>query len=89
MIASGGSFKPEKCFFYLIFFKWNKEDKWSYAANKDKEEYRLGVLMPDGPETEIEHLTVGVTEETLGVWTCPTADATAQCCSMTGKRQKR
>ena len=53
LIASGGSLKPEKCFFYLIPFKWNKEGKWSYAANEEEEEYRLGVPLPDGSEAEI------------------------------------
>ena len=38
LITSGGSLKPEKCFFYLISFKWNTEGKWLYAANKDGEE---------------------------------------------------
>ena len=88
LIASGGSLKPEKCFFYLISFKWNKEGKWSYAANEEEEEYRLGVPLPDGSEAEIEHLAVDVAKETLGVWTCPSGDASAQFRSMKEKGQK-
>ena len=87
LIASGGSLKQEKCFFYLISCKWNKEGKWSYTANEDEEEYRLGVPLPDGSEAEIEHLAVDVAKakETLGVWTCPSGDASAQFRSMKEK----
>ena len=60
MIAPGGSLKPKKCLFYLISVKCNKEGKWSYAANEDKEEYRLGVTLLDVSEAEIEHLTVDI-----------------------------
>ena len=85
LIASDGSLKPEKCFFYLISFTWNSEGKWSYAANEKEEEFRLGVPLPDDSEVEMGHLTVDVARETLGVWTCPTGDATAQFLSMVEK----
>ena len=51
LIASGGSLKPEKCFFYPISFTRNSEGKKSYAANENEEEYRLGVPLPDDLET--------------------------------------
>ena len=71
MITSGGSLKLEKCFFYLISFKWNKEGKWLYATNEDKEDYRLEVPLPDGSEAEIDHLSVDVAKETLGAGPVP------------------
>ena len=46
-IASGGSLKPEKCFLYLISFVWNSSGKWACESNDIKEEYRLGVPIPD------------------------------------------
>ena len=33
-----------------------------YAANKNKEEYRLGVALPDDSEAEIEYLAIDVTK---------------------------
>ena len=67
LIASDGFLKLETCFFCLISFKWKKEGKWLYVANKDNEGYRLGVPLPDSSEAEIEHLAVDVAKETLGV----------------------
>ena len=58
LIASGGSLKPEKCFLYLIFFVWNSNGKWAYESNDLKEEYRLGVPMPDVSMVEIDHRQV-------------------------------
>ena len=60
-----------------------------YAANKDKEEYRLRVPLLDILEAEIEYLVVDAAKETIGAWICPTGDVTAQFCSMIEKGQKR
>ena len=40
LIASGGSYKPPKCFYHLIAFQWSREGEWSYAENHDKPEFR-------------------------------------------------
>jgi hypothetical protein len=66
LIASGGSLKPEKCFFYLISFTWNADGKWSYAANENEEEFRLGVPLPDDSEMEIEHIVVWCCKRNTG-----------------------
>lgn len=39
LIASGGSYKPPKCFFHLISFKWDWKGKWSYDENHTKPEF--------------------------------------------------
>ena len=31
LIASGGILNPEKCFYYLIAYVWNKNGSWAYA----------------------------------------------------------
>ena len=71
LMASGGSFKPEKCFFYLISFVWKADGKWSYDSNEIKDEFNMGVPIPDGALCQIEHLSVDTAKETLGVFTCP------------------
>ena len=35
LIASGGVFKPEKCFPHLISFKWYADGRWKYEANEE------------------------------------------------------
>ena len=44
--------------------------------------------MPDGSMIPIEHLAVNVAKETLGVWMCPTGDATAALEAMSDKAQR-
>jgi hypothetical protein len=75
LIATGGSYKPPKCFFHLISFKWANGGKWSYDSNDDKPEYAMVVPMPDGSVQKIDHLPVTMAEETLGVWTSPDSSA--------------
>ena len=88
LIASGGSLKPEKCFLYLRSFVWNSRGKWAYKSNELKEEYRLGVPIPDGSLVEIDHLSVDIAKDTLGVFTFPSGDASAQLLIMLQKGQK-
>ena len=88
LIVSDGSLKPEKCLFYLMSFVWDSNGKWAYKSNEFKEEYRLGVPMPDGSVAEIDHFLVHTAMETLGVFTCPSGDPAAQFLSMLQKGQK-
>ena len=71
LIATGGAYKPPKCFYHLISFLWDRKGKWSYASNHDDEDFQMVVPMPDGSDAEIEHLPVTESRETLGVWSSP------------------
>ena len=44
--------------------------------------------MPYGSLVDIDHLSVDIAKETLGVFTCPSGDASAQFLSMLQKGQK-
>ena len=88
LLASGGSLKPEKYFFCLISFVWKADGKWSYDANELKEEFNMGVLMPDGTMCQIKHLSVGTAKETLGVFTCPAGCFSAHLSSTKKKGQE-
>ena len=44
--------------------------------------------MPDGSLVDIDHLSVDIAKETLGVFTCPSGDASDQFLSMLQKGQK-
>jgi len=34
-IATGGTLKPDRCFYHLISFSWSTSGKWSYGAHHD------------------------------------------------------
>jgi hypothetical protein len=88
LIASGGAYKPPKCFYHLISFGFKANGNWFYEDNHELEEYNMVVLMPDGNEWPIEHLPVTTPKETLGVWTCPTGDPAGAIAAMTSKAQE-
>lgn len=75
LIASGGSYKPPKCFYHLLSFGWKPNGTWYYEPNHELEEFDVVVPMPDGSVADIEHLPADTTKKTLGVWTCPTGKA--------------
>ena len=35
LIATGGSYKPDKCFYHLLSFQWDNKGKWHYAPNHE------------------------------------------------------
>ena len=76
LIATGGSYKPSKCFYHLISFGFKPNGMWFYEPNHLEEEYDMYVPTPDGGHTLIDHLPVDEAKKTLGVFTCPTGDAT-------------
>ena len=88
LIATGGAFKPPKCFFHLLSFVWSSEGKWSYANNEDNDEYEISVPMPNGSYAPIEHLSVDTAKETLGVFSCPSGKAKGQIKAMQTKAQE-
>ena len=71
LIASGGTLNPDKCFAYLISYWWTAQGKWRYASNEDKEEFGFEVPLSDGSRAPIKHLGVDHSEETLGIFSCP------------------
>ena len=88
LIALGGALKPIKCFFHLISFKWKPDGRWLYEKNEENEDYDIGVPMPDGTYAQIEHASVDTPKETLGVWTCPTGNASGALVGMKKKAQE-
>ena len=62
--------------------------KWSYDANDLKEEFNMGVPMPDGTMCQIEHLSVDTAKETWCVFTCPSGNFGTHLLSMKKKGQE-
>ena len=88
LIASGGAFKPPKCFYHLIYFCWNTDGSWTYENNEDLEDFNISVPMLDGSQVQIEHAAVDTAKETLGVWTSPVRDSKAALETMQNKADK-
>jgi hypothetical protein len=88
LIATGGSYKPDKCFHHLISFIWDRKGRWSYAQNHDNSDYEMVVPMPDGSEVKIDHLPVTQARELLGVWSSPDGNAKESLLKMKEKAQE-
>lgn len=71
LIASGGALKPEKCFFYLLSFGWDRKGKVFYEPNHDNPNYDVKVNLPSGDKASISHLAADEELVTLGVSSSP------------------
>ena len=79
LIATGGSMKPAKCFYYLVDYDWLPDSSWRYHQLDDEEQERLQVKVPlsSGGTSRIQYLGPDHAIKTLGVMTCPSGDPTA------------
>ena len=66
------------------------EARWQmeYQRHEDDECFDVGVPLPDGSFVQIEHASVDTAKETLGVWSCPSGDATTALEEMKSKAQE-
>lgn len=87
LIGSGGSYKPVKCFYHLISFKWDRKGKWLYEENHTNPAFDLMVPMPDGSVAKIDHLPVTTAKKTLGVYSAPNGDAAGATKAMKERAQ--
>jgi hypothetical protein len=71
LIATGGSLKPEKCFYYLIGYKWDTRGQWSYQEFHELESLNIAVPLPDGSSVCIQQLPVSTPSTTLGGTSSP------------------
>jgi hypothetical protein len=88
LIATGGALKPEKCFFYLMSYKWDRLGPWRYADNETDESLGVSVWLPDGTYTPIEHLSVNEARITLGMSSCPSGKADNALAAIKEKAEK-
>lgn len=75
LIATGGALKPEKCFYHLISFGWDRNGAWKYVANEKDNNLAISVQLPDGTCAPIDHLSVDEARVTLGMSSCPSGKA--------------
>ena len=65
LVATGGSLKPEKCFYHLISYMWDRHGNWKYEANDKLQEFGIFVHLPDGSTASIEHVPLDTPKVTL------------------------
>ena len=82
LIATGGTLKPEKCFYYMVDYEWLADGSWQYTGMVDSDLY---VPCVDGSEVEIEQLPVDKSRKTLGIWTNPAGDCSRQLEAFTAR----
>ncbi len=73
--ASGGSLKPAKCFWYMLGWKWVKGEA-RLKAVEELPQQPLMIPQPGGQMAAISLHPVDKPEKKLGVYVCPTGDAT-------------
>ena len=88
LIATGGTLKPDKCFYHLIDFAWTQKGGWQYITHHEDECAALFVPLPDGTMAPFSHLTVDNAQETLGVTTCPSRNSAGSFHQMKDKAKK-
>jgi hypothetical protein len=54
-IVTGGTLKPEKCFFHLIDFQWTRQGSWQYVRHHEDETAAVFVPLPNGLTAPIQH----------------------------------
>jgi hypothetical protein len=86
-IATGGSLKPDKCFFHLMDFAWTKKGGWQYVMHHEDITAAITVPMPD-TMSPITHQAVDNAQNMLGVVTCPSANSKGSLLQMKKKTQK-
>jgi hypothetical protein len=88
LIATGGTLKPEKCFYHLIDFAWTQKGGWQYIIHHKDKCAVLFVPLPDGTTALISHLAVDDAQKTLGVTTCPSGNSAGSLYQMKDKAKK-
>jgi hypothetical protein len=88
LIATGGSLKPNKCFYHLLDFVWSAKGGWQYIAHHEDGGAVITVPMPDGTAAPISHIAVDNAQKTLGVVTCPSGSSYGSLLQMKEKTQK-
>ena len=84
---TGGCLRPDKCWWYLLDFKWNSDSLWKYATKKDSPGE---LVIPDHQlnKEQIERCEPHVGRETLGTFLAPDGNNVDQLKKMTKDTKK-
>ncbi len=88
LLATGGSFKPAKCFYHMISFSGKPDGDWKHDSNESLLDLSIVIPLADGTLASIKHLPVSTPIKTLGQMTCLTRCSTGANLQMKEKAQK-
>lgn len=74
--ATGGSFKPTKCYWYLLSYRF-KDGVASLRTLTELAQHQMSIPQLDGPEIKIQLKGPTTASEVLGIWSCPANDGQA------------
>ena len=88
LIATGGTLKPDKCFFHLINFQWTRRGGWQYVGHHEDETAAVFVPLLDVSRAPIQHRAMDDAQKKLGIVTCPSGSSTGSLKQMMEKTKK-
>jgi hypothetical protein len=87
LIATGRVLQPNKCFYTIILFEWEK-GQWKYANNTFRGEFGIAVPLPGSNAVAISHKSARNGEKTLGAMTSPDGNSAASIKMIQEKAQQ-
>ena len=80
LMATGGTLHPDKCFYYLMSYVFDRGKKtWLYEDYSEDPEFDIELSLPDGTPFLMKHHSVHHPETMLGVATCPSGACRSTC----------
>ena len=66
--VTGGSLSPDKCWWYLVDFKWDQNCNWQYIDLNESETYKMQVNDSNNHRQTIQYLPPHEAQEMLDVY---------------------
>jgi hypothetical protein len=88
LITTGGTLKPKKCFFHLIYFQWTRQGGWRYIEYHEDEMAAVFVPLSNRTLAPIQHRAVNDAQKTLRIITCPSRDSMGSLMQMKEKTKQ-
>ena len=85
--ATGGNLKPEKCYWYLLSYKF-VHGRAVLRPKRELSAYTLQIPQPNSTNVVIQLKDPDEASEVLGVWSCPSSNGQAQLDHMLKKGRK-
>jgi hypothetical protein len=85
--ATGGNLKPEKCYWYLLSYKF-VQGRAVLKTKRELSAYTLQIPQPNSTNVVIQLKDPDEASEVLGVWSCPSSNGQAQLAHMLKKGRK-
>ena len=86
--ATGGALAPDKSWWYLTHFEWDKSGRWRYGGIDNLEIGKLSARDKDNDRVELKYLPPSEAKKMLGVYLAPDGNNDQQVIKMKEKAHK-